>query len=54
MTYFIASLFALAFFGNAIEPMAKSTFYFVVTALVIVDIVQSRYQKKLLAAKADH
>jgi hypothetical protein len=26
-------------------PMAKSTFYFVVAALVIVDIVQGRYQK---------
>ena len=39
----------LAFFGYPIEPMAKSTFYFVVVALVIVDIIQSRYQKKLLA-----
>lgn len=44
----------LAFFGYAIEPMAKSTFYFVVAALVIVDMIQSRYQKKLLAEKADH
>src|SRR5262245_42044373 len=44
----------LAFFGYTIEPMAKSTFYFVVAALVIVDIIQSRYQKKLLAEKADH
>jgi hypothetical protein len=34
--------------------MAKSTFYFVVVALVIVDIIQSRYQRKLLAEKADH
>ncbi|MGE3875851.1 MAG: TerC family protein [Parvibaculaceae bacterium] len=44
----------LSFFGYPIEPMAKSTFYFVVVALVIVDIVQSRYQKKLLAGKGDH
>ena len=44
----------LAFFGYPIEPMAKSTFYFVVVALVIVDIIQSRYQKKLLSEKTDH
>ena len=28
-------------------PLAKSTFYFVLAVLVVVDIVQSRYQKKL-------
>jgi predicted tellurium resistance membrane protein TerC len=39
----------LAFFGYPVEPMAKSTFYFVVGALLIVDIVQGRYQKKILA-----
>jgi predicted tellurium resistance membrane protein TerC len=44
----------LSFFGYPIEPMAKSTFYFVVVALVIVDIIQSRYQRKLLAEKGDH
>ena len=44
----------LAFFGYPIEAMAKSTFYFVVVALVLVDIIQSRYQKKLLAEKGDH
>ena len=38
----------LAFFGYPVEPMAKSTFYFVVGALLIVDIVQGRYQKKIL------
>ena len=32
--------------------MAKSTFYFVLAVLLIVDLVQSRYQKKLLAQKA--
>ena len=39
----------LAFFGYAVEPMAKSTFYFVIGVLVIVDIIQGRYQKKLQA-----
>ena len=35
--------------GHAVEAMPKSTFYFVLIALVIVDIAQGRYQKKLLA-----
>ncbi|HEB53300.1 MAG TPA: tellurium resistance protein TerC [bacterium] len=39
----------LSFFGFAIEPMAKSTFYFVIAVLVVVDVVQGRYQQKLLA-----
>lgn len=39
----------LAFFGYAVEPMAKTTFYFVVGALLIVDVIQGRYQKKLTA-----
>ena len=39
-------------FGHAVEPMTKPTFYFVLAVLVLVDVVQSRYQKKLLAAKA--
>ena len=38
-------------FGNEVTPMTKATFYFVIGALVIVDIVQSRYQKKLQAKK---
>ena len=37
----------LSFFDYPIEPMAKSTFYFVIAVLVIVDIIQGRYQKKL-------
>ena len=41
----------LAFFGFHIEPMAKSTFYFVLAILVVVDIVQGRYQKKLMAQR---
>lgn len=36
-------------FGNEIVPMSKTTFYFVLAVLVIVDVVQGRYQKKLLA-----
>jgi len=35
-------------FGNDITPMSKTTFYFVIGVLIIIDIVQSKYQKKLL------
>jgi len=42
----------IKFFGNEITPMSNTTFYFVIAVLVIVDIVQGRYQKKLLAEKA--
>ncbi|WP_425077070.1 TerC family protein [Psychroserpens sp. S379A] len=38
----------LKIFGNEIVPMSKTTFYFVIAILVIVDIVQGRYQKKLI------
>jgi len=38
-------------FGFAVEPMAKSTFYFVILVMVVVDFVQGHYQKKLLAQK---
>lgn len=41
----------LKLFGYTVEPMAKSTFYFVLVVLLLVDIVQSRYQRKLLARK---
>ena len=41
----------LSLFGYAVEPMAKSTFYFVLVILIVVDLVQSRYQRKLLAAR---
>lgn len=34
-------------FGNPIEPMSKTTFYFVIAVLIVTDIVQGRYQKKL-------
>ncbi|WP_299334683.1 tellurium resistance protein TerC [uncultured Psychroserpens sp.] len=39
----------LKIFGNEIVPMSKTTFYFVIAILVITDIVQGRYQKKLIA-----
>ena len=38
-------------FGNEITPMSKTTFYFVIGVLIVIDIVQSRYQKKLLIKK---
>tara|TARA_R110002073_G_scaffold279026_1_gene443026 strand:- start:287506 stop:288279 length:774 start_codon:yes stop_codon:yes gene_type:complete len=38
----------LKIFGEAIVPMSKTTFYFVIAVLVITDIVQGRYQKKLI------
>ena len=38
-------------FGNDIVQMSKTTFYFVLVILVLCDIVQSRYQKKLNKAK---
>jgi predicted tellurium resistance membrane protein TerC len=42
----------LAFFGYPIAPLEKSTFYFVVAALVIVDVIQGRYQRKIEMEKA--
>lgn len=41
----------LHLFGYDVEPMAKTTFYFVIAILVVVDVVQSRYQRKLLAQR---
>lgn len=39
-------------FGHEIIPMSKSTFYFSVIVLVIVELVQTGYQKKLAAERA--
>ena len=47
-----AHLAHLHLFTYEIQPMAKATFYFVIAILVVVDVIQSRYQKKLLAEKA--
>ena len=41
----------LTLFNYAITPMSKATFYFVISILIIIDIVQSKYQKKLLSKK---
>lgn len=42
----------LKLMGEEITPMSKATFYFVIVVLVLSDIVQSTYQKKLMAIKA--
>ena len=43
----------LKLFGHQVEPMAKSTFYFSIAVLVLVDIIQSGYQRKLDLARAN-
>ncbi len=43
----------LSFFGYDIHPMAKSTFYFVLVTMVLIEIVQSRYQRKLMQEKEE-
>ncbi len=40
-------------FGNPITPMTKTTFYFVITVLILIDIVQSKYQKNLRRSGGD-
>ncbi|MGF1500446.1 MAG: TerC family protein [Paracoccaceae bacterium] len=42
----------LHLFGFPVEPMSKTTFYFAIAVLVIVDILQSRYRRKLEAQRA--
>lgn len=37
----------LKFFGHEITQMSKATFYFVIVVLIITEVVQSRYSKKL-------
>ncbi len=41
----------LTLFGNPITPMSKTTFYFVIFVMVLIDIVQSKYQKNLMKSK---
>ena len=38
----------LHLFGYEITPMSKATFYFIIGIMILIDIVQTRYQKKLL------
>lgn len=42
----------LRLFSHEITPMTKATFYFVIAVLVLTDLVQTRYQKKLMALKS--
>ncbi|MGB7347034.1 MAG: TerC family protein [Pirellulaceae bacterium] len=42
----------LQFFGHPVHAMSKSTFYFVLAVLIVVDVVQARFQKNLLAQQA--
>lgn len=37
---------------NEIVPMNKTTFYFILTILVLVDVVQGQYQKRILLGKS--
>jgi predicted tellurium resistance membrane protein TerC len=41
----------LHLFGHVVEPMAKSTFYFAIFVLVVVDVLQSGYQSRLAARR---
>ncbi|PWV95270.1 putative tellurium resistance membrane protein TerC [Hoeflea marina] len=41
----------LAFFGYEVETMSKATFYFILVTMVLVEIVQGRYQRKLMHEK---
>lgn len=42
----------LKFFGHAVIPMSKSTFYFSIVVLVLVEVVQTGYQRKLAVERA--
>ncbi len=44
-----AHLAHLEIAGHEITPMTKATFYFVIGVLILTDVVQSRYQRKLMA-----
>ncbi len=41
----------LTLLGGEIHPLNKTTFYFAVSVLIAVDLVQSRYQKRLEKAR---
>ncbi|MEM9186509.1 MAG: hypothetical protein AAGB00_08455 [Planctomycetota bacterium] len=41
----------LQLFTYHVEPMAKSTFYFTIGILVVIDVIQSQYRKKLMAQR---
>jgi predicted tellurium resistance membrane protein TerC len=37
--------------GHPVHPMSKATFYFVIIILILIDVVQGQYQKKLMKIK---
>ncbi|MBG15827.1 MAG: tellurium resistance protein TerC [Crocinitomicaceae bacterium] len=39
-------------FDNKIVPMNKTTFYFILVILILVDVVQGQYQKRILQSKS--
>ena len=43
---------AVKIFGYALVPMSKTTFYFAVVVLFLVEIIQSNYSRKLNAERA--
>jgi len=53
--YYIAfrrqSFGSFEIFGNEVTAMSNTTFYFVIVVLVLIDIIQLKYQKKLLMNK---
>ena len=42
----------LKIFGYAINAMNKSTFYFILVLIIIIDLVQTKYQKNILKGKS--
>jgi len=42
----------LKLFDYPVEPLTKTTFYFSISVLVLVDIIQTRYQRKLEVRRA--
>lgn len=42
----------LKLFGYEVTPMSKATFYFVIAVMITVDLVQTRYMKKIQMMRA--
>ncbi len=42
----------LKLFGYEVTVMSKATFYFVIVIMITIDVVQSRYQKKIQSMRA--
>ncbi len=40
----------ISLFGFAVEPMSKTTFYFVLAVIIITDVIQSRFRKNPIGA----